>query len=1560
MEQRPSKRQRLHLFRLFSAITIILLCSGLAWAATVRTAGNGLSQATASQPKRAPQTWIAPTVPTPPSYDEGEAWTYGQTYYIRNAGAGLFLTGANSWATQISLSADATPYMKFVIESCDDSSYPNCVKIKANGIFTTYGGNGYENGRNVGNSYLFRDSETSGFIDRGTQLCWYWLITSAGDDTYYIQSAPGMNNWNSSGNEYMVGNGAGNACLLNGTSSNTLAKWQFVSTNFDGYEDKLAIYEARLKLYNLYLEAVEDGFDVTAASTVYNNADATVEDLENAYSDLQAVMEGGNYDFSGASLDAPLDVTDQVITNPTFDSNVDGWTCAGDANFWIQIRTDGVVDASKNYVQIRNFAESWLASPNTLPEGAFYQTAYGLPAGLYRLEVDAMAVYQDSTDPDPENAVTGVYLFVAGPDGDIVEPLPFKAPNGQPKHWTLTFISRGETAISYGIRTVSCTANWISCDNFQLFYLGNTDKTPEQIALEQVISSAEEFNLDNIRAQATVKSAFSDALATAKAVCTSTNATTLNAAKVALQQAIDDLQASINAYKTVNAFIMELQAKIECSDDNQWTSLSTTLNSLQTEVETGYEQGALTSEDIAGLDARLQQILANFIASTTVQAGDDLTLLIQNAEFSIGSGSNLTGTAIPGWNIISGSITELSANYHNIEAYHRTFNMQQTLTYNLPAGTYRITVQGFVRIDSGNNSMMLYAGASERQFKLLTDESSDVQILNNGSGSTAWPYDLRNTVLGGYMPNSMQGANMYFETINTTTQQPYYLNDVTISHLGGELTIGVKCDDTGLWILWDNFTLTYVNDNALAPFFDDIDALAAQLKSLADGYQTLPDELNEAYTAVMARVENKQSITSVDDAIALCNDIKALIQQLSLKEPYARITEEYGVKTLTFYYGEATDDALKVADYYTSYSGRAWHSEASSIGKVVFDPSFADYRPTSTRYWFYNMQNLTAIESIENLNTSNVTDMGYMFVWCFELTSLDVSNFDTSNVTDMSDMFDYCRSLTSLDLSNFDTSNVTNMDEMFKGCSGLTSLNVSNFDTSNVKSMGDMFYNCSGLTNLDVSNFDTSNVTDMRNMFSSCSGLTSLDLSNFDTSNVTNMREMFKGCSGLTSLDLSNFDTSKVTNMSEMFQGCSGLTSLDLSNFDTSNVTDMYYMFVDCSGLTSLDVRNFNTSKVIYMEGMFGKCRSLTSLDVSHFDTSNVTDMSGMFYGCSGLTSLNVSNFDTSNVKRMGCCYGNPNLEGMFGYCTSLTSLDLSNFDTSNVTWMNDMFKGCSGLTSLDLSNFNTCNVTFMDEMFAGCSGLTSLDLSNFDTRNVTYMYSMFNGCSSLTSLDVSNLDTRNVTDMYYMFQGCSGLTSLDLSNFDTSNVTSMFDMFHDCSGLTSLDVSNFDTRNVNRMDLMFSVCSGLTSLDLSNFDTSKVTTMAWMFSSCSSLTTIYVGESWSINSVQSGANMFSGCTNLIGGQGTSYSEDHTDHTYAHIDGGADNPGYFTAASSVVLAGDANCDGVVNAADVTLLADFIVGKTILTAVQKANADMNGDGIITISDLTSLLKICQQQ
>lgn len=304
-----------------------------------------------------------------------------------------------------------------------------------------------------------------------------------------------------------------------------------------------------------------------------------------------------------------------------------------------------------------------------------------------------------------------------------------------------------------------------------------------------------------------------------------------------------------------------------------------------------------------------------------------------------------------------------------------------------------------------------------------------------------------------------------------------------------------------------------------------------------------------------------------------------------------------------------------------------WHSKCQDVKKVVFYPSFANILPVSCHKWFNEFSILEKIDGIDNLYTSSVTNMGYMFRGCVKLNALALSaNFITSSVEDMSYMFSGCNKLNKLDLQHFNTENVTNMSYMFNGCSGLTSLNLSNFNTKKVENMKYMFYECWKLTQLTF-------------------------CSTFTVEDVENMSYMFYNCSGLKVLDLTNFRTSSAKDMSYMFYGCSGLTSLKISNFNTENVTNMSCMFYGCKGLTSLEISNFKTGNVTTMNGMFDGSNKLMSLDLSNFNTENVTNISYLFYGCSALTSLDLRNFNTTKVTNLGA---------MFAGCKKLRLLDLS------------------------------------------------------------------------------------------------------------------------------------------------------------------------------------------------------------------------------------------------------------------------------------------------------------
>lgn len=95
----------------------------------------------------------------------------------------------------------------------------------------------------------------------------------------------------------------------------------------------------------------------------------------------------------------------------------------------------------------------------------------------------------------------------------------------------------------------------------------------------------------------------------------------------------------------------------------------------------------------------------------------------------------------------------------------------------------------------------------------------------------------------------------------------------------------------------------------------------------------------------------------------------------------------------------------------------------------------------SASYLFYGYSGASVDELISHNDTSNVTDMTYMFFKCSALTSIPA--LDTSNVTNMRYMFAFCFELTAI--PPLDASKATDMADMLGGCSKLTSIGMYGF-----------------------------------------------------------------------------------------------------------------------------------------------------------------------------------------------------------------------------------------------------------------------------------------------------------------------------------------------------------------------------------------------------------------------------------------------------------------------------------------------------------------------------------
>lgn len=172
------------------------------------------------------------------------------------------------------------------------------------------------------------------------------------------------------------------------------------------------------------------------------------------------------------------------------------------------------------------------------------------------------------------------------------------------------------------------------------------------------------------------------------------------------------------------------------------------------------------------------------------------------------------------------------------------------------------------------------------------------------------------------------------------------------------------------------------------------------------------------------------------------------------------------VKTMINMFWYSSVNNLNIKSFNTSnvtnMSGMFKRSKISSLDLSSFNTS----KVTDMSYMFYDSE-ATEIKGLELFDTSNVTDMRGMFRTA-NATTIDVSSFNTRKVGNMSNMFEYVKASKIKGLEKFDTSNVTDMSYMFYGLDW-TSLDLSNFDTSKVTDMSRMFFYCRELVTIYVS-----------------------------------------------------------------------------------------------------------------------------------------------------------------------------------------------------------------------------------------------------------------------------------------------------------------------------------------------------------------------------------------------------------------------------------------------------------------------------------------------------------
>ena len=776
------------------------------------------------------QSWTAPVEPTPiEPLDFGFTpadYEIGGTYYIQNVGTGQFVTGANNWATQISVSSNGIPYVSVLVEEVTDAGYEDCIKLKLNGSFK-FDGNATGNYRKdyaVADTYFFRDSEANGFVDRNNQAVWYWFFEKAESGNYYWHSAPGMgdNKFPNSAEQYASVTGPGVGVNFSTGIEAANNEWCFIplesvdmeavnaaqeeyNIKLDAYNTALAIYNARVPLYEMLNDAVKYNADYTEAGAVYDNADATADEITAATEALRPLVAKALVAYINANPDVenPINLTKYLLTNADFSAgDLTGWTIekpeGATGNYQYQGATYKSADES---VIIQGFIESWVPAPNTLNDGKMYQKVGGLPNGRYTLECDANALNQNS--PDSEKYIekedyTGVYLYYSDGKislhGDALASDRTDTENEEtgawttvwhPAHFTYTFdLSTESDTITVGLMIDNTNLNWIGADNFQLTYVGTVQSLPSYTALVAEVAAAESYLETEPYAQAATITALQEALAAAKPLTTAASDDSKDAeyqaAYAQLNGARQTVVESVAAYKKLESFLETIDADIERYGDKAgYGALVTKLSTLQEELTAGYDKQTISAEEIsAQIDGYADMIAANIqklfddavAAGESIEEGLDISPLFKDMTFAYGTTQTAFANGYPAENPVWMNETKtgnFKTNYSTAEVWDaRPFNIYRDLE-NLPKGKYTVKTHAFYRVAGNDTNYPGYQNGNyeDTEYAYIYAGANHTPIVNVASIASENLSSISSPYDcgdGNYLPNNQLSAHMIF------------------------------------------------------------------------------------------------------------------------------------------------------------------------------------------------------------------------------------------------------------------------------------------------------------------------------------------------------------------------------------------------------------------------------------------------------------------------------------------------------------------------------------------------------------------------------------------------------------------------------------------------------------------------------------------------------------------------------------------------------------------------------------------------------------------------------
>lgn len=299
-----------------------------------------------------------------------------------------------------------------------------------------------------------------------------------------------------------------------------------------------------------------------------------------------------------------------------------------------------------------------------------------------------------------------------------------------------------------------------------------------------------------------------------------------------------------------------------------------------------------------------------------------------------------------------------------------------------------------------------------------------------------------------------------------------------------------------------------------------------------------------------------------------------------------------------------------------------------------------------------------------------------------------------------------------------------------------------------------------------------------------------------------------------------------------------------------------------------------------------------------------------------------------------------------FSLCENLTKVTVpatlsmvGNFPFKNSGVTNVVFE--EGTTKIPEGIFAHCDklsdvtipdtVTFIDsDAFLSCDSLMTIDLPD----NLYRLYDGFSNCKNLESVVIPK-SLNIVAGSPFSWSG------LKTGIIEEGSTIVPQEIFYCCDKLTKVVIPNTVT-SISQM--AFSDCYSLEKIEIPLSVEHMGRAVFW---NCTSLKEVVIPPSVTAIGDDMGDYLYSSMDNITikGYEGT------------FIESYCKEKGYPFVSLGELVDGDADVNGVLNVMDATLVQKELAGLEKITKYQLGVADVNGDDVVSIIDVTEIQKMC---